>query len=217
MELKAIVPFKRRGAKSRLKRLLTLEEREELALMMLNDVLTALSKSMIDEIEILATSGGFAVEEIEIGAMEVKYDERGLNEALNTAISGQEQPILIIMADIPLVTPDSINEMINRNEDVIVSPGRRGGTNALLLRKPSLFSVSYYGLSCIEHLERAALCNMSCGVHDSFFMSVDIDEIEDLVELLIHGKNTYSARYLNDLGLHLHADKESKRRVEVVR
>ncbi len=214
--MKAIVPFKRAGAKSRLKRLLTLEEREKLALMMLKDVLTALSRSMIDRIEILATGGGF-VEELKVRDIEVRYDDRDLNDALNTAISVQDQPVLIIMADIPLVTPESINEMINRNEDVIVSPGRRGGTNAMLLRKPSLFSVSYYGISCIAHLERALLCNMSCGVHDSFFMSVDIDEVEDLVELLIHGKNTHSARYLNDIGLRLHANKGSKTRVDVVR
>ncbi len=184
--------------------------------MMLNDVLTALSKSAIDEIEILATGDGFT-EELKVEHTEVRYDDRELNDALNTAIASQNQPILIIMADIPLVTPASINEMIRRKEDVIVSPGRKGGTNALFLRKPSRFYVSYYGISCIEHLEMAVRCDMSCGLHDSFFMSVDIDEVDDLVELLIHGKDTYSARYLTDIGLHLHADKESKTRVEVIR
>ena len=53
--MKAIVPFKKEGAKSRLSRLLTRAEREELALRMLNDVLVALSRSEVDEVEILTT------------------------------------------------------------------------------------------------------------------------------------------------------------------
>ncbi len=203
-------------------------EREEFALRMLCDVLIALSGSLVDEVEILSTGGAEELmddlrstlsEDLALMGMdiEVMVDMKPLNDALNGVIARCEQPVLIMMADIPLVTPESINAMVERSEDIVVSPGRKGGTNALLIRKPSLFSVSYYGLSCIEHLNRARECNMTSAIHDSFFMSVDIDEADDLVEVLIHGEHTYSARYLNDIGLHLHADKESKTRVEVER
>ena len=220
VKLKAIVPFKKEGAKSRLSVLLTRAEREELALRMLNDVLVALSRSEVDEVEIL-TTGDTEELMVEQGlkkmVTEVRSDNRGLNEALNAAIARQEQPVLILMADIPLVTPESINKMIERTEDVVVAPGRKGGTNALLLRKPSLFSVSYYGISCIEHLNIARMRNLSYGIHDSFFMSVDIDEVEDLTELLIHGLGSYSALYLDEIGVHLHVDKGSEMHAEVVR
>ena len=218
--MKAIVPFKKEGAKSRLSRLLTRAEREELALRMLNDVLVALSRSEVDEVEILTTGDADELmeeQELKKAVTEVRSDSRGLNEALNAAIAEQEQPVLILMADIPLVTPESINKMIERTEDVVVAPGRKGGTNALLLRKPSLFSVSYYGISCIEHLNIARMCNLTCGIHDSFFMSIDIDEVDDLTELLIHGLGSYSALYLDEIGVHLHANKGSEVHAEVVR
>jgi len=217
-KLKAIVPFKKEGAKSRLSRLLTRIEREELALRMLNDVLVALSRSAVDEVEILTTgSTGELMAELEKTVTEVRSDSRGLNAALNAAIAQQEQPVLILMADIPLVTPESINKMIERTEDVVVAPGRKGGTNALFLRRPFLFSVSYYGISCIEHLNRARRSNLTYAIHDSFFMSVDIDEVEDLTELLIHGLGSYSALYLDEIGVHLHVNKGSEVHAEVVR
>ena len=228
MGVKAIIPFKKEGAKSRLGHLLSESEREELALSMLKDVLAALSYSKIEDVEIITTSSldgdGIAKEARLNGALDltstlkvsVREDERGLNEVLNEAITEEKEPALIIMADVPLTTPESINKIIEHEEEVVIVPGRKGGTNALFLRRPYAFSVAYYGLSFSAHIETAKRRNLSHAVFDSFFISADIDEVEDLIELLIHG-NGFSADYLRRIGVFLNVDKNSKSRAVVDR
>lgn len=227
--MKAIIPFKKEGAKSRLGDFLNEKEREELAIRMLKDVLVALSESEIEEAEIISTcsSGGEMIEELKSESwlnfesdlklkLTVREDERELNEVLNEVIKEEKEQVLIIMADIPLATPGSINEIIEHEEDVVIAPGRKGGTNALFLRRPSDFFVSYYGISYSEHIETAKRRKLSHAVYDSFFISADIDEVDDFIELLIHGKG-FSAEYLRRIGVFLRVDKNSKMRAKVDR
>ncbi len=219
--VKAIVPFKKKGAKSRLQAFLTEAEREELAIIMLKDVLVALSESKIEEVVIISTcSKEELLNELQLELrnlkLTVRVDEKGLNEVLNEVITDEKASRLILMADIPLVTPESINELIGHEADVVIAPGREGGTNALFMRRPCEFFVSYYGVSCLEHIETAKRRNLSYSVHDSFFISADIDEEDDLMELLIHG-NCFSAEYLRMIGVFIRVDKKSKVRAKVER
>jgi len=216
--VKAIIPFKKEGAKSRLGDFLGEREREELAIRMLKDVLAALSKSEIEEAEIISTGSEEIMEELKSGLdsharwklkLSAREDGRGLNAVLNEVLREEKEPVLIIMADIPLATPESINEIVGHEEDVVIAPGRKGGTNALFLRRPSEFAVSYYGISCLEHIETAKRRNLTHVIHDSFFIGADIDEIDDLTELLIHGRG-FSAEYLRRIGVFLRVDKKSK-------
>jgi len=227
-DVKAIIPFKKEGAKSRLGQFLSDRERAELAIMMLKDVLTALSNSEIAKIEIISTGSWDEIaEEVNVAEIQanaapakltvsVREDARGLNETLNDAIANETEPVLILMADLPLTTPESINGIIEREEDVVIVPGRKGGTNALFLRKPYEFFVSYYGTSYVAHRETARQRNLSCAVYDSFFISTDIDEGEDLIELLIHG-NGFAAGYLRRIGVRLRVDRDAKTRAMVER
>ena len=232
MKPKAIIPFKKERAKSRLGGVLSEKEREEFAVRMLGDVLVALSESEIEEVEIISTCSEEQIkEDLKLGLglnleleseskpdlnlkLTVREDGRGLNEVLNEEIKDEKEPILIIMADVPLATPESINEIISREEDVVITPGREGGTNALFLRKPYKFAVSYYGISCLKHIETAKRRDLSYAIHDSFFISTDIDEVDDLIELLIHGKG-FSVEYLRGIGVSIHADNNSKMRAKV--
>ncbi len=230
MKPKAIIPFKKERAKSRLGGVLGEKEREEFAVRMLGDVLVALSESEIEEVEIISTCSEEQIkEDLNRGLklnleseskpnlnlkLTVREDGRGLNEVLNEEIKDEKEPVLIIMADVPLATPESINEIISREEDVVITPGREGGTNALFLRKPYKFAVSYYGISCLKHIETAKRRDLSCAIHDSFFISTDIDEVDDLIELLIHGRG-FSAEYLRKIGVSIHADNNSKMRAKV--
>jgi len=230
LEAKAIIPFKKGGAKSRLEDFLSEKERGEFAIRMLKDVLIALSESKIEEAEIISTCSEEGLrEEMELKPeldselnsksrlkLTVREDERGLNEVLNEVIKEEKSPLLIIMADIPLATPESINEIIEHKEDVVIAPGRKGGTNALFLHRPDEFAVSYYGVSCSEHVETAKRMGLSHVIHDSFFISVDIDEVDDLMELLIHGRG-FSAEYLRKIGVFMRVDKNSKMRAKVDR
>jgi 2-phospho-L-lactate guanylyltransferase len=221
--VKAVIPFKKKGAKSRLGQLLSAAEREEFAMCMFKDVLRAVASSAIEEIEIIAT--GVEAEQVRaaaraaavnFSALTVRQDDRELNEVLNEVLSRERAPILIVMADVPLVTAESINRIIAHDEEVVIVPGRKGGTNALFLRKPSTFSVSYYGISFTEHLAIAKQRQLSHALYDSFFISTDIDELEDLVELLIHGSG-FSTAYIRLLGVGLAVDKAAKTRAWIER
>lgn len=212
--MRAVVPFKRERAKSRLSPVLSVEERSGFAHAMLRDVLCALSGSGM-RIDVLTTSVSGAMH---VQAENVIVSELGLNDALNQYLDGmvahsEIEPVIIIMADLPLVTEDHITEICNLDSDVVIVPGKRGGTNVLFLKDPSGFRVDYYGTSFLDHMQIARDAGMSIEVFDSFMLSTDIDEPGDLIEVLIHG-NGEAAGYLRNLGFEVCADND---RVELRR
>jgi 2-phospho-L-lactate guanylyltransferase len=202
----AVIPFKPKNPKTRLSCVLEPEEREKFAALMLCDVVVAAREGGCDPF-ILAT------EPFSFGETPVAHDDRGLNEALNDLISRTPGPLLIIMADVPLTSPEAVRELISTPADIAMVPGRGGGTNAVYLSRADRFLVSYYGASFQKHLMIAEERGLSCEVIDSFLIHTDIDEKEDLVELLIHGKGL-SSRYLRELGFAISVEKG---RVGVVR
>jgi len=197
--MRAVIPFKRRHAKSRLSPLLSEKEREEFAFAMLRDVIEALTTSgCFDVIDVLSTSI------IDVNNANVVLTQKGLNEALNEYLQKMEshsiqQAVMIIMADIPLVSPDNIKDIVSSPADIVIAPGRMGGTNVLFIKHPSRFNVDYYGASFLKHCDIASRNRLRLEVFDSFNLSTDIDEIQDLAELLIHGKG-YAAEYLRNKG-----------------
>jgi len=206
MPVPALIPFKPRNPKTRLSCVLDLPEREKFAQMMLCDVVVAAGEAGCEPF-ILGT------EPFSFNGLRVVHDPRGLNESINAVLEVTPGPLLIIMADIPLVSASAIRRMITTAKDMSITPGRGGGTNAIYLSCASRFHVDYYGMSFAKHLHIAEESGLSCEVFDSFLIHTDIDEKEDLVELLIHGKGM-SGEYLRELGFVLSADKG---RVGVVR
>ncbi len=197
--MRAIIPFKKCNAKSRLGALLSEKEREDFAMAMLSDVAEALIRSgCFGVIDILSSSI------IEIRGASIVLTENGLNEALNEYLHKMSshsihEPVLIIMADIPLVSVKNIKDIASSSADIVIVPGRMGGTNALFIRDPSGFHVDYYGASFLKHREIASTNKLKHDVFDSFNLSTDIDETEDLAEVLLHGAG-HAARYMRELG-----------------
>ncbi|HJH32137.1 MAG TPA: 2-phospho-L-lactate guanylyltransferase [Methanosarcinaceae archaeon] len=182
--MRAVIPYKKENAKSRLSPVLTLGEREKFVELMLKDVVDTLSKAGVDEIDILTTSIYSVPDDIEANVI---VSELGLNEVLNTYLKKTNEPVLIIMADMPLVTPQHICEITTSDKDITIVPGKGGGTNILYIKKPARFSVKYYGSSYKTHCDIAKEMSQSVFVYDSFLASTDIDEPQDIVELLVHG------------------------------
>lgn len=209
--MRAVIPFRKSNAKSRLSALLSEKEREEFAMAMLKDVVDALIRSKcFDTIDIISRSF------IELESANIVLADEGLNEALNDYLSKMvshsiNEPLLIIMADIPLVSIRNIRDIVSTEADVVIAPGRMGGTNAIFVRNARDFKVDYYGASFLKHLEIAS--NLRVEVFDSFNLSTDIDEIPDLAEVLIHGKGR-SKEYLKNIGMNISA---AEGRVGVVR
>jgi len=178
-----MVPFKVLDAKSRLGTILGSRERETLARYMLSDMLTALGV-LHCPVTVLATEQpGFPLPR----RVELKVDNRELSTAVNDFLEEADCQVLITMADLRS------------------APGRRGGGNIMLVRRPQEFRVDYYGSSYLDHLRIAEDAGLSTAVYESFRCFVDIDHEDDLLELYLHGDDSQRA-YLRGLGLSLQED-----------
>lgn len=175
--MEAIIPFKSEDAKSRLSSLLSKDERERLADEMLSDVVNTLR----------------------IYGIEVKIIKKiGLSDTINSAIKGKKGPLLIVMADLPLISVQEVNEILSYEEDVTIVPGRRGGTNVIFMKEPCKFKVDYNGFSFLKHVKIAKDRNLSLRVHYSFGLGTDVDLEDDLIEVLLHGDGN-AAEYLRKI------------------
>jgi 2-phospho-L-lactate guanylyltransferase len=183
-----VIPFKHEGAKSRLSSVLSPEERRLLAFAMLRDVLSTVLG--FGWATILSRPG---LDIINVGRdVEILESELDLNDALNALITEESRcewpmDILIVMADLALLTQNDVSGILNCKGDVVLCPGRGGGTNMILLRSPK-FRTCYQGLSFLKHLDFASQAGLRTEVFESFRASSDIDKPEDLAEILIHGQ-----------------------------
>jgi 2-phospho-L-lactate guanylyltransferase len=202
----ALIPYKPKNPKTRLSPVLEQDEREKFAQAMLEDVLSALR-----EVNCSPVIVGTELFDSEI--VQITVNDADLNQALNEILPTNTQEILIIMADLPLADEASLRRLFRTEKDMAIVPGRGGGTNAIYLKEPKKFRVNYYGASFLKHMKIAEEAGLSVEVIDSFRLHTDIDEQDDLVELLIHGKGK-SRAYLEELGFTL---SDEKGRVGVIR
>ncbi len=183
-----VVPFKLNDAKSRLAPALAPVERRHLAFSMLRDVLRTVSG--YGKVTILSRPG---LDNADVGYdVEIQGSELNLNDALNAfiadeAMQGWRSDILIVMADLALLTQNDIVGILNCRGDVVLCPGRGGGTNMILIRSPE-FRTCYQGLSFPKHLAFARQAGLEVCVFESFRAGCDIDCPEDLAEVLLHGR-----------------------------
>jgi 2-phospho-L-lactate guanylyltransferase len=182
------VPFKLDNAKSRLAPALKPAERRLLAFAMLRDVLGTVSD--YGKVTILSRPGLHAAQ---VGYdVEIHESELDLNDALNAlitdeAMQGWPSDILIVMADLALLTQNDVVGILSCQGDVVLCPGRGGGTNMILIRAPE-FRTCYQGLSFPKHLDYARQAGLEVSVFESFRAGSDIDCPEDLAEVLLHSR-----------------------------
>lgn len=175
--MQVVVPFAANEPKTRLAGTLTLEERRAFALAMLDDVLAAI-RSTGGVPRVLSTG------HVDIDAP-LEVDSRPLTPAVNDVLTA-DGPIAIVMADLALATPTALERLFSAEGDVVIAPGRGGGTNALVSRHPE-FRVDYHGTSYLDHLEIADEIGASVTELDSHRLATDVDEVSDLAEVLMHG------------------------------
>jgi 2-phospho-L-lactate guanylyltransferase len=202
--MRVVVPFAPERPKTRLASVLDEAERATFARRMLDDVLDALStldrerRVSVDPLVVSTAS-------VDCDAP-VTVDERPLTEAVDARLpSGADDgPVAVVMADLALATPAALEGLFEPATEVVLAPGRGGGTNALVARHPD-FSVDYHGASFRDHREIAREAGADLAVVDSFRLATDIDEPADLVEVLLHGEG--SARdWLDAAGFELVTD-----------
>ena len=173
-----VVPFAADAPKTRLASVLESDERLAFARAMLADVLEAVCEAG-HEPTVLSTTT------LDVDSP-VVVDDRPLDDAVNAALASTEGPVAVVMADLALATPDALERLFAAGGDVVLVPGRGGGTNAVVARHPD-FRVDYHGASYRDHRRIARDVGAALETVDSFRLSTDVDEPDDLVEVLLHG------------------------------
>jgi 2-phospho-L-lactate guanylyltransferase len=191
MTLWAIVPVKplRRG-KSRLSDVLSPDERANLNRSLLVHTLETLTAiPEIEHVLVISRDQGALALAREHGARTVQ--ENGAPE-LNVALARATliaknyatRGVLIVPADLPLITPEDVHAMLERIQEppvVIVSPDRhRQGTNALLVCPAGLIEYDFGPGSFQRHCERARQVGARLEIFELPSLALDVDLPEDL-------------------------------------
>jgi 2-phospho-L-lactate guanylyltransferase len=187
----AIIPVKplRRG-KSRLSGVLSQEARTALNYYLLSNTLTILAS--IPEIEyslVISRDPEALTIAREYGARTVQ--EQGapqlniaLTRATMVALSHSVQGVLIVPADLPLLTVEDIQEVVRHAVDppvVVITPDRhRKGTNAMLISPPGLIRYEYGPDSFQKHCLQARKAGARLEICERGTVALDIDFPEDL-------------------------------------
>jgi len=211
MTIFVIMPVKRLDdAKSRLSTLLTDDERKQFCLTMLEDILrTVKSTASIHQTVVISKAPEVFNIAKNFKATYLNESENGLNEAVSEAINWcirkEASSVLILPADIPLVTPTDLERMLALREKaaMVISPSRNGkGTNALLLTPPNVGGIFYGPHSFQRHLEEASERKISVCKFKSSRIALDIDTVKDLKNFISKNGNTSSTnKLLNKMGI----------------
>jgi 2-phospho-L-lactate guanylyltransferase len=194
MTLWAIVPVKplRRG-KSRLAGTLTDDERAHLNELLLEHTLNTLSNlKELEEALVVSRDPHALTLARKHGARTVREDgQPHLNTALTRATVVAKlhatSGVLILPADLPLLTREDVLALIERSSNppvVVIAPDRHHrGTNALLLSPPGLIEYDFGEDSYKRHCARAKKAGARLEIVDLPSLGLDLDLPEDL-ELL---------------------------------
>jgi 2-phospho-L-lactate guanylyltransferase len=190
MSLWAIVPVKPlRLGKSRLAGVLSAEERAKLNHNLLEHTLQVLTQVPQIQHTLVVSRDPKAL------ALARDYNVRTvreegspfLNKALRRATTFAQvyspEGVLILPADLPLITAEDIQEMLNFSEEqpvVAIAPDRRNdGTNALLVCPAMLIEYSYGPGSFARHCDQARRAGAHLEICHNQHLALDLDLPED--------------------------------------
>jgi 2-phospho-L-lactate/phosphoenolpyruvate guanylyltransferase len=191
MTLWAIVPVKplRRG-KSRLAGTLSEDERTELNRSLLQNTLkTFADLKEVEEVLVISRDPQALAIARHHGARTVREDgQPELNTALKRATVIAQvyatRGVLILPADLPLVTRDDVLTLIERAGEppaVVIAPDRHGtGTNALLISPAGLIEYDFGENSFQRHCARAREAGARLEIVNLPTLGLDLDLPEDL-------------------------------------
>ena len=191
MSIWAIIPVKplSRG-KSRLSEVLSPQERQQLSEMLFRRVLTAVKDTpqvagtlvISRDPRALAIARDMSAHTVqESGAPELN---NALMRATQVVGGWRGGAVLILPADLPLVTPEDLSGMIALGRDnqtvVIATDQHDDGTNAMLIRPPGMIQYAYGPGSYHRHIDLAKEAGASVKIFHSDRLALDIDVPADL-------------------------------------
>jgi 2-phospho-L-lactate/phosphoenolpyruvate guanylyltransferase len=203
----AAVPVKEfTGAKQRLAPLLTPQQREALAVAMLEDVLAALAEAplggiMVNTLDPVATELAKRY-----GARVVTDDARsghtGAVTAMARILAAEGHDMLTVPGDIPRVTAAEIAAVVEARKpapSVTIVPARDElGSNAMLCSPPLVMPFRFGDNSYFPHLATARALGIEPTIVKLPGIGLDIDQPED-VEALLSAAPHMATRALSSL------------------
>jgi len=204
MTIFALVPVKRLSeSKNRLSTIFKREERKDFVIAMLRDVLEAISSSTVDRTVIMGSDGVVERLSYDYRASFLADTGQELNKVIGCAtawcIREEAESVLILPADIPLVSSIEIDKIISscsEEPSVVISPSRDGGTNALMRRPPDTIQTYFGPRSFEKHINEASRKGVTARIYKSPNLSLDIDSPQDLRQLLEVGEGTEAYEFL---------------------
>ena len=203
-------------AKTRLAGLLAPSERRALAQAMVEDVLALLAAHPdIARINLVSDDPSAYLLAAQYGALHLPESElgcRGLNNVIDSAsrrlLASDEQPLLVLHADLPLLTAADISSVLAARQSIeglVVGSDRHGsGTNVLCFDAASLPVFCFGEGSCDRHLAAARAGGIPATVVSTPGVGLDVDEPQDLEVLLGRLQRSAAGRtaaLLQDTGL----------------
>lgn len=192
MKLWLLVPVKPFGeGKSRLAAVLAQEARAALSREMLARVLDQAQAAQVLAGTIVISRDQNALAQARLAGVEsIPETGQDLNlaliEASQQAMRHGTEAILVLPADLPLVTAADIRQLYTlgaTQAGVVIAPSPDGGTNALLLRPPHAIQFSFGRDSFARHHQLAATAGVPVQVFASPTLAFDVDRPEDLASL----------------------------------
>lgn len=194
MRTLCLIPVKdMKYAKSRLDEILTQAQRSTLALSMLEDVLSSVTRVRgINEIRVI-TKDARAKKLARKFRVKIQTEKRnnGQTHAVSAVLSSRAvkkfQRVLLLPADIPLVKPSDIQKVLRAqktNPSLVFVPAHDGrGTNAILAAPPDIFMPQYGNDSFKPHVKRAEESGITYKILKLASIALDVDNKRDF-ELL---------------------------------
>ena len=192
-------------AKQRLTRVLTPDERGELARAMLRDVLRALAGAHVDRVWVVTRDAAAAAIARELGAEPVlEAENRGHTAAVALAQAEATRRgargFLTVPGDVPCVTTDELEQIIEgvRAGAPVFVPSRSGlGTNGVALAPPDAMPLTFGEPSFARHLATARQRGLAPRVLSLPGLGLDVDAPEDLSALLAERSATETGRLVS--------------------
>jgi 2-phospho-L-lactate guanylyltransferase len=175
--LTAVVPMKSMElAKTRLSGLLDATGRHALARQMLDHVLATLREAGLDIIHVASADEGTGDLNTDVTAAARRVQEEGAQE------------LLLVMADLPYLAASDIAALVEagRTSDIVIAEAKDGGTNALLLRPPTVlkFAFTTGRPSAQFHADHARNVGIAPTIVRRPGLARDIDTPDDLKSLV---------------------------------
>ncbi len=206
----ALVPVKAlRHSKSRLRPVLSDDQRQALVMAMLEDVVGLLaSVPAVATTAVVSPDADVLAFARKLGAQPIREPPkpRGLNAALTFASNALSEQgasgLLVLPVDVPLATAADVEAILNRinaNPSIVLCPSRSGGTNALALQPPGLIPFRFGHRSSAAHQREATAHGLPLAVLPLPSLALDIDRPNDLAAVLAHPNGSRSQQLLASL------------------